>query len=99
MLKQDADVRWHRHENNSVWILENNELFNKPNNWDNIVEDCIKALKALHLDIAAFDIKVQTNTQENPKYIILESNSAPALGTYGIQQYKQMLTSYINENI
>ena len=59
----------------------------------------IKALKALHLDVAAFDVKVQTNTQETPKYIILESNSAPALGEYGLEKYKTMLTTYINENI
>ena len=99
MLKHDANVRWHRHENNSVWILEDNELFNKPNNWENIVNDCIKALKSLHLDIAAFDVKVQTNTQEIPKYIILESNSAPALGDFGLQQYKKILTTYVNETL
>ena len=98
MLKQDAEVRWHRHENNSVWILEDNEMFDKPSNWDTVINDCIRALKALNLDIAAFDIKIQTSKHKNPKYIILESNSAPALGEYGLQKYKQLLTQYVNEN-
>lgn len=96
MLKEDAEVRWHRHENNSVWILEDNPMFDKPDNWENIVEDCKKAIKAVGLDIGACDVKVQTHV-ENPKYIILETNSAPALGEIGIEKYKDMLTKYINE--
>ena len=96
MLKNDAEVRWHRHENNSVWILEENPMFDKPNNWDDIVKSCIDAMNAVELDVAAVDVKTQTNTQ-NPKYIILETNSAPALGNIGIEKYKQMLTDYIYE--
>lgn len=99
MLKNDAQIRWHRHENNSVWILEDNPLFAKPTNWDEIVTACVNALKSLQLDIAAFDIKVQNDKHEYPKFIILESNSAPALGKYGLTTYKQQLTHIINENI
>lgn len=91
MLKNDAKVRWHRHENNSVWILEDNPLFDKPKSWDKIVEECKKALTALELDIAAFDVKVQTNDKKDPDFIILESNTAPALGEIGIEKYKKEL--------
>lgn len=97
MLKSDADVRWHRHENNSVWILEENEMFDKPDNWDAIVQDCVKAIRAVGLNIGAVDVKVQTHT-ENPKYIILETNSAPALGEIGIEKYKEELINYINNH-
>ena len=97
MLKNDAEVRWHRHENNSVWILEDNPMFDKPNNWNSIVQDCVKAIKAVGLNIGAVDVKVQTNT-ENPRYIILETNSAPALGEIGIEKYKEALINYINNN-
>lgn len=96
MLKHDAQVRWHRHAENSVWFKEENPLFRKPDNWGIIVEDCIKGLNAIGLDIGAFDVKVQT-TDKNPKYIILESNSAPALGEIGIQKYKDMLTKMIQD--
>lgn len=97
MLKNDADIRWHRHNDNCVWITENNELFDRPVNWDEIVESCTDALKAIGLDIAAFDIKVQNSKHKNPKYIILESNSAPSLGEIGLEKYKEVLTKLIYE--
>ena len=95
MLKQDAEVRWHRHENNSVWILEDNELFDRPKSWNKIVTECVNALKALNLDVCAFDIKVQSNNHDDPKFIILESNSAPALGEVGIEKYKVQILKLI----
>lgn len=95
MLKRDAEVRWHRHDNNSVWILEDNPLFQKPDNWDDIVNDCVKALKALKLDIAAFDVKCEGNGKANPDWIILESNSAPALGEVGIKKYSEKIVSML----
>lgn len=98
MLREDADVRWHRHDSNSVWILEDNELFNKPDNWEEIVNSCVNALKSLGLDIAAFDIKVQKSDVENPKWIILESNSAPSLGDVTKEKYKTKLIEMINNN-
>lgn len=96
MLKNDAEVRWHRHNVNSVWIVEENPLFDKPINWDSIVDSCVDALNALGLDIAAFDVKVQNSKHKEPKYIILESNSAPSLGEKGIEKYKETLTRLIN---
>lgn len=96
MLKNDAEVRWHRHENNSVWILEDNPLFSKPSNWDAIVAACISAKNAVGLDIAAVDVKVQT--KDNPNFIILETNSAPALGEVGVIKYKELLNKYIFAN-
>lgn len=87
MLKRDVEDRWHRHDSNSVWILEDNPSFDKPENWDDIVNDCIRARKALGLDICAFDVKCETQ-KARPNWIILESNSAPALGDIGIQKYK-----------
>ena len=92
VLINGADNRWHRHANNSVFLSENNPEFNKPENWDEIVNACISALKALNLDIAAFDVKVA----KDGKYIILESNSAPALGELGIQKYTEILKEIID---
>ena len=97
MLKNNAKDRWHRHSSNSVWISEENPLFDKPSNWDKIVEACIKALKALELDIAAFDVKVQNSKHQDPKFIILESNSAPSLGEQSIKKYTQELSRLIYE--
>lgn len=88
MLKRDAEDRWHRHDSNSVWILEENPAFDKPTNWDDIVADCKKALREMNLNIAAFDVKCQTGT-DTPEWIILESNTAPALGDVGIEKYRE----------
>jgi glutathione synthase/RimK-type ligase-like ATP-grasp enzyme len=96
MLIEGKGDRWHRHADNSVFILENNELFDKPSNWDDIVESCVNALKAIGLDIACFDVKVQKNNVDYPKYILLESNSAPCLKDVGIQAYKKQLIKIIN---
>lgn len=97
MLKSDAEVRWHRHDNNSVWILEDNELFDKPNNWDEIVLECVKAMEAVGLDICAIDLKVQTK-KDNPEFIILETNSAPSLGEITTIKYVEQLTKMCNAN-
>lgn len=99
MLKNDAEVRWHRHANNSVWINEENELFDKPVNWDDIVDDCKNALRAVGLDIGAVDVKVQTSKKEYPKWIILEINSAPALGEESIVRYRDKIIEIINKNV
>ncbi len=63
LIKQefkDKPNAWQRHDDNCVWILENNPSFDKPTCWNKIVEDCVKALKYLKLDVAAFDVKVQS---------------------------------------
>lgn len=96
MLRNEADVRWHRHDENSVWITEENDLFDKPSNWDDIVKDCVSALKSVGLDIAAFDIKVQRSNGDSPKWLILECNSAPGLGTIGLEKYKEEIPKLIN---
>lgn len=95
MLKNDTpeENRFHRHDNNSVWILEENELFAKPANWNEIVAECDKAMKAVGLDIGAIDIKVQSKNLVDPKFIILETNSAPSLGEITTQKYIELLNS------
>jgi len=103
MLKQefkDHPNAWQRHDDNCVWILETNENFDKPNNWnlpDGIVEHCVKALKACGLDFGACDLRVQNNTdkdgnkRENPDFIVVEINSAPSFGDITLEKYKEIL--------
>ena len=57
MLKRDAEED--RHDSNCVWIVEDNPEFNKPDNWNDIVSDCVKAMQSVGLDICAIDIKMQ----------------------------------------
>ena len=99
MLRNDAEVRWHRHHINTVWIVEDNPMFDKPSNWDEIVEECQKAIKAVGLDIGCVDVKVQNNKHEHPEFIILETNSAPALGEDSAEKYKSELILLTQNNI
>lgn len=97
MLRNDAEVRWHRHHSNSVWINEDNPMFDRPTNWDEIVDACKLALLSIGLEIGAVDVKVQNNQHEHPQFIILETNSAPALGDETAELYKNELINLINE--
>ena len=82
-LRKDVpeSEKWHFHDSTCVWFLENNENFKKPNSWDDIVKDCVKALTVIGADILSFDVKVQTPTDKEgnqrvyQNYILLECNS------------------------
>lgn len=86
-LKSDApeDQKWRRHDDICVWFLENNESFFKPNSWNDIESDCVKALKAVGADLLSFDVRVQTptdskgNRRDYQDYILLECNSASSM--------------------
>ena len=91
MLKEDAVVRWYRNDSNSVWILEENPAFDKPSNWTDIVENCVKALNATGLDLGACDVRVQGSDKQTPDFIICEINSAPSFGERTAEKYTQKL--------
>lgn len=103
MLKTDAEERWHRHDTNSVWIMEENPLFEKPKNWDDIVTECVKALNSVGLDVCSCDIKVQSEKNRRdgfvPEFIILECNSASSMGSITEVKYREELPKIINDKI
>lgn len=104
MLKSDTekDKRWLRNDSTCVWILEDNELFDKPVNWNDIVKDCINALNSLGLDVGAMDVRVQSSKnkkgtiRENPEWIIIEANSAPSFGEQTAKKYLEIIPTLIN---
>lgn len=99
MLKSDTpdDKRWFKNDSNSVWIIEGNEQFDKPSNWDTVVEESIKALKAVGLDFGAVDLRIQSRydgkdrLRENPDFIVVEINSAPSFGEVTLEKYLEEL--------
>lgn len=103
MLKSDApeDARWFRNDSNCIWALESNPNFDKPVNWDNVVNECVKALKAVDLDFGAIDLRIQSatdsdgNTRENPEFIIVEINSAPSMGEVTLQKYMEEIPAML----
>lgn len=106
MLKtefKDHPNAWQRHDDNSVWILEENENFDKPENWSEIVEHCVKAVVSCGLDFGACDLRVQNNYDQNGdlrnncNFIVIEVNSAPSFGEITIEKYKEELPKLLKE--
>lgn len=104
MLKSDApaNVRWYRNDDHCVWIMEENELFDKPSNWDDVVQECVKALKAVGLDFGAIDLRIQSATdthgerRSNPEFVVIEINSAPSFGDETLKAYLEELPKILN---
>jgi glutathione synthase/RimK-type ligase-like ATP-grasp enzyme len=101
LLKNTApEGTWQRHDDGNVtWIVEENPKFMKPANWNAIVADCIKAKNALGLDICSFDVMTQASSKENPKWIIVESQSAPSFGEITAIKYKEELNKLIKTRL
>ena len=105
MLKRDtpAKDKWYRNDAHCVWIMEENDSFDKPINWDAIVVECVKALQAVGLDIGAIDLRVQSATERNdtirttPEFIVIEINSAPSFGSVTEQKYIEILPTILNK--
>lgn len=95
LRRSDAEERWFFNSANCNWVGEDHELFDRPSNWDLIVEDCKKAMVATGLDIGSFDVRIQSSSKSTPEYIIVEVNSAPALGEQGVQIYKTKIQELI----
>jgi carbamoylphosphate synthase large subunit len=107
MLKQDTpeDKKYQRHDDNCVWIVEENPLFDKPTNWEAIVAESVKALKSTGLDFGALDLRVQSakdskgKVRPDPEFIIIEINSAPSMGDITIIKYNEELPKLINSKL
>jgi len=86
-LKSDTpeSSKWFKNDSNCVWYLETNPSFDKPVNWDSVVSQSVKALKAVGLDFGAVDLRIQSakdskgRVREDPDFIVIEINSAPSL--------------------
>lgn len=105
MLKSDTPEgnRWFRNDSNSVWILEENDKFDKPINWDEVVDHSVRALKSVGLDIGAIDVKIQSSKNRNGElrdscdFIILETNSAPSFGEITLIKYKEEIPKILKK--
>jgi hypothetical protein len=104
MLKsefKDHPNAWQRHDDNCVWILQENENFDKPSNWDEIVEHCTKALVSCGLDFGACDLRVQNSRNSDGtfratcEFIVVEINSAPSFGDVTLEKYKTELRNLL----
>lgn len=105
VLKNDApqEVRWYRNNDYCNWLMESNDSFDKPVNWDKIVAESVKALEAVGLDFGAVDLRIQSaknkdgEVRKDPKFIIVEINSAPSFGEVTAEKYYEELPKLLIE--
>ena len=95
LRRNDSDQRWFFNSTNCNWVGEEHELFNRPSNWDEICTAAINAIRSVGLDIGCADIRVQA--KNNPRFIVCEVNSAPALAEVGLAAYKSEIQLIANE--
>ena len=84
------DRRWFFNNENCNWVSPANELFDMPSNFKEIQNECVKALKAVGLTIGGCDVRVTSNAKGEPKYVIIEINSA-------CSQAEQTSEAYVEE--
>lgn len=96
LRRRDATERWFFNSENCEWYGEQHGLFDQPKCWKAMCKAAVDALTSTGLDIGAVDIRVQSNTQDDPKFIVCEINSAPALGEVGIEKYKEVIKTIID---
>lgn len=106
MMKKDTpdEKKWFRNDQNCVWVREDSDsgLFDKPANWEHIVNECAKALQSVGLDFGAVDLRVQSATESggkrsNPDFIVIEINSAPSFGDVTAEKYIEMLPKLLKD--
>jgi hypothetical protein len=94
---KDAKDRWFFNSTNSDWVGEQHRLFDRPRCWKAMEKAAVAALESTGLDIGAVDIRVQSNKNcDHPKFIVCEINSAPALGELGVQKYREVIKTIID---
>lgn len=79
----EAD-RWFFNSTNCNFKIVTPEL--EPANWQTISAELVKALKALKMDIAGFDVRVNREAND---FTIIEANSACSFGTITGQKYME----------
>lgn len=99
LRRNGEEERWFFNSENCNWVGWQHKLFDRPSNWDKIVEHCLKAMKTTGLDLGAVDVRVQSSGNEDPDFIICEVNSAPALGEVGVDMYRAQIVRILNNKL
>lgn len=109
-VRNDSTCVWitefaqNRDANNNFisFKAQDNPKFDRPNNWNEIIKECKKALEAIGGDVLAVDVKAQSsrdkkgNKREKVDFYILEVNSAPSMGDITLEIYKKQLPVILN---
>ena len=96
LLKKDCpeENKFQKHSDTCIWAIESNPAFDRPDNWQEVVDECVKAIKSVGLDVGACDVIMQTSTskktgkkRDKPEFIICETCSAASMGNITTERY------------
>jgi hypothetical protein len=94
------DRKWFRNDSNCTWFLEDNPDFAKPGNWEEIEENCVKALTSVGLDVGACDVRVRGKSKDgHHKFKIIEINSAPSFGEKTAEEYRKIIPKLVKSKM
>lgn len=77
----------------------NKREFLKPRLYKEIKAECLKAMAALDLDIACFDVMYSSTDNNKHQFAIAEANTNPELLKNTFQAYKEALTDLIEQKV
>jgi glutathione synthase/RimK-type ligase-like ATP-grasp enzyme len=77
----------------------NKRDFVKPRLWAEIQKECLKAMQALDLDIACFDVLYCSANNDKHDFVIAEANTNPELLANTFEAYKTALDGIINQKV
>jgi len=104
LKKGETKNTWKKGGDNTYWYGEQNPLFDKPDNWEDVVDQACKAIKAVGLDLGCVDIKIQKNVDENgkrrkaPKLFVVETNSAGCMwGDKTLNAHLEMIPKILKQ--
>lgn len=86
--KSNITDSWHKHKRNAVFYKETSPNFIKTDGYNTMIEACEEAATRLGLNFVAFDV---LSNMDGSKYLILESNTKPALGNWTLSKYEEKL--------
>lgn len=96
MLKQEAKENGAFSRNIATGDAYFVREFDKPEEWEAMVNESIKAAQAVGLDIAAIDIMYSVKTKQ---FMICETNSAPSLGDITAETYLSVLPTIVENKL
>lgn len=90
--------RWFFNNHNCNWVSEQHELYNRPTTYNEIAQECQKALNAVGLSIGGCDVRIN----KKGEFKIIEINSACSLaeqtGNAYLKEIPILLTNKYNQN-
>ena len=86
--KSNITDSWHKHKRNAVFYKETSPNFIKTEGYNTMIKACEEAATRLGLKFVAFDV---LSNMDGSKYLILESNTKPALGNWTLSKYEEKL--------